>query len=125
MLSPRYLAGLSDEIAEIYAQLEADILENMARRLSRLNTKDAAKWQAQVLAETGAEGRKGIGQSHEEGLHFGNRLRKWKTSKTNGNGYVTDTFSRMDEKHGGYAHFLNDCVHFFKKLFKIFFLNIF
>lgn len=54
MLSPRYLAGLSDEIAEIYAQLEADILENMARRLSRLNTKDAAKWQAQLLAETGA-----------------------------------------------------------------------
>ena len=55
MLSPRYLDGLSDEIADIYAQLEADILEDMARRLARLGTiTESTKWQAQLLAETGA-----------------------------------------------------------------------
>ena len=36
MLSPRYLEGLSDEIVEIYAQLEADILQDMARRIAPL-----------------------------------------------------------------------------------------
>lgn len=55
MLSPRYLEGLSDEIAEIYAQLESDILQDMARRIARLGKiTDATKWQAQMLAETGA-----------------------------------------------------------------------
>lgn len=55
MLSPRYLAGLSDEIVEIYAQLEADILADMARRIARLGKVTAAtNWQAQLLAETGA-----------------------------------------------------------------------
>ena len=55
MLSPRYLEGLSDEIVEIYAQLEADILQDMARRIARLGKiTDATRWQAQLLAETGA-----------------------------------------------------------------------
>lgn len=54
MLSPRYLDGLSDEIAEIYSQLETDILQDMARRLARLGKiTDATKWQAQMLAEAG------------------------------------------------------------------------
>lgn len=55
MLSPRYLEGLSDEIVEIYAQLEADILQDMARRIARLGkVTEATTWQAQLLAETGA-----------------------------------------------------------------------
>lgn len=55
MLSPRYLEGISDEIVEIYAQLEADILQDMARRIARLGKiTDATRWQAKLLAETGA-----------------------------------------------------------------------
>ena len=55
MLSPRYLEGLSDEIVEIYAQLEADILQDMARRIARLGkVTESTKWQAQLLAESGA-----------------------------------------------------------------------
>lgn len=55
MLSPRYLDGLSDEIADIYAQLETDILADMARRIARLGKiTESTKWQAQLLAETGA-----------------------------------------------------------------------
>lgn len=55
MLSPRYLAGLSDEITEIYSQLEADILADMARRIAKLGKVTAAtEWQAQVLVEAGA-----------------------------------------------------------------------
>ena len=54
MLSPRYLDGLSDEIIEIYSQLETDILQDMARRLARIGkVTDATKWQAQMLAEAG------------------------------------------------------------------------
>ena len=54
MLSPRYLDGLSDELIEIYSQLETDILQDMARRLARIGKiTDAAKWQAQMLAEAG------------------------------------------------------------------------
>ena len=55
MLSPRYLEGVSDELVEIYAQLEADILQDMARRIARLGkVTESTKWQAQLLAETGA-----------------------------------------------------------------------
>ena len=55
MLSPRYLEGISDELVEIYAQLEADILQDMARRIARLGkVTEATKWQAQLLAEIGA-----------------------------------------------------------------------
>lgn len=54
MLSPRYLDGLSDEIIEIYSQLETDILQDMARRIARLGKiTDATRWQAQMLAESG------------------------------------------------------------------------
>lgn len=54
MLAPRYLDGLSDEIAEIYSQLEADILQDMARRLARLRgVTDATEWQARMLSEAG------------------------------------------------------------------------
>ena len=55
MLSPRYLDGLSDEIVEIYSQLESEILQDMARRIARMGKiTDATKWQAQILAESGA-----------------------------------------------------------------------
>ncbi len=54
MLPPRYLDGLSDEIIEIYSQLEADILQDMARRIARVGKiTDMTKWQAQMLAEAG------------------------------------------------------------------------
>jgi hypothetical protein len=54
MLPPRYLDGLSDEIIEIYSQLESDILQDMARRIARLGkVTDATKYQAQMLAEAG------------------------------------------------------------------------
>lgn len=54
MLSPRYLDGLSDDLVEIYSRLETDILQDMARRISRLGKiTDATKWQAQMLAEVG------------------------------------------------------------------------
>ena len=54
MLPPRYLDGLSDEIIEIYSQLEADILQDMARRIARVGKiTDATKWQAQMLVEAG------------------------------------------------------------------------
>ena len=54
MLSPRYLDGLSDEIIEIYSQLETDILQDMARRIARLGKiTDATRWQAQMLTEAG------------------------------------------------------------------------
>ncbi|MCQ2594832.1 MAG: phage minor capsid protein [Treponemataceae bacterium] len=54
MLAPRYLDGLSDELIEIYSQLETDILQDMARRIARLGkVTDSTKWQAQMLAEAG------------------------------------------------------------------------
>ena len=54
MLSPRYLYGLSDEIIEIYSQLESEILQDMARRIARVGKiTDSTRWQAQVLAEAG------------------------------------------------------------------------
>ncbi|MBO6300826.1 MAG: hypothetical protein J6N15_00115 [Ruminiclostridium sp.] len=55
MLSSSYLASCSDDIVKIYAQLEHDIIIDMARRLKRLGrTTDATQRQAQVLAEIGA-----------------------------------------------------------------------
>lgn len=54
MLSPRYLEGISDELVEIYSQLETDILCDMARRIARLGKiTDATEWQARILAEAG------------------------------------------------------------------------
>lgn len=55
MLPPRYLDGLADELTEIYSQLESEILQDMARRIARMGKiTDATKWQAQILAESGA-----------------------------------------------------------------------
>ena len=55
MLTPRYLDGTADEIENIYSQLEVDILQDMARRISRLGKITAAtEWQAKMLAELGA-----------------------------------------------------------------------
>lgn len=55
MLPPRYLDGLADELTEIYSQLESEILQDMARRIARIGKiTDATKWQAQILAESGA-----------------------------------------------------------------------
>ena len=46
---------MSDELVDIYAQLEADILQDMARRIARLGKiTESTIWQAQLLAETGA-----------------------------------------------------------------------
>lgn len=54
VLSPRYLEGLSDDIIEIYSQLETEILQDMARRIARLGRiTEATRWQAQMLAEAG------------------------------------------------------------------------
>ena len=54
MLSPRYLAGLSDELIDIYSNLENDILQDMARRLEKLKRiTDATTWQARMLVEAG------------------------------------------------------------------------
>ena len=55
MLPPRCLDGLADELTEIYSQLESEILQDMARRIARMGKiTDATKWQAQILAESGA-----------------------------------------------------------------------
>ena len=54
MLSPRYLAGLSEELVEIYSQLETDILCDMARRLSRVGKiTEMTEYQAHTLVEAG------------------------------------------------------------------------
>lgn len=54
VLSPRYLEGLSDDIIEIYSQLETEILQDMARRIARLGrVTEVTRWQAQMLAEAG------------------------------------------------------------------------
>lgn len=54
MLSPRYLAGISDDIVRIYSQLEHDIIIDMARRLHKMKgVTDASIWQAGILKEIG------------------------------------------------------------------------
>lgn len=54
MLAPRYLAGISDDIVELYAQLEADILADMARRIKKIGAiTDASKFQAGILEQCG------------------------------------------------------------------------
>jgi len=54
MLSPRYLAGCSDELVELYSQLETDIVADMARRMAKLGeVTDATVWQAGIYRETG------------------------------------------------------------------------
>lgn len=54
MLSPRYLAGISDDIVRIYSQLEHDIVIDMAHRLHKMKgVTDASIWQAGILKEIG------------------------------------------------------------------------
>lgn len=54
MLSPQYLEGTADDLVDIYAQLETDILQDMARRIAKLGKiTDTTKWQSQMLAEAG------------------------------------------------------------------------
>lgn len=55
MLSARALANISDDITELYSQLESEIKKDMFRRLNRLQkVTDATIWQAEILKETGA-----------------------------------------------------------------------
>ena len=53
MLSPDTLEGCSDELVELFAELETAILCDIARRIARLGkVDDASKWQAKMLRET-------------------------------------------------------------------------
>lgn len=54
MLSARYIASLSDELVELYSQLESDIKRDIFKRLARLNKiTDATEWEVEILAQTG------------------------------------------------------------------------
>ena len=53
MLSPDTLEGVSDTLVELFADLERDILSDMARRIARLGKIDnGTQWQARMLAES-------------------------------------------------------------------------
>lgn len=54
MLSARYLAGCSDDIVKLYAQLERDILVDMVKRLKKLGKPDNdIIYQAKIYKEIG------------------------------------------------------------------------
>lgn len=54
MLDPRYLESVPDALLELYAQAEADILADMARRISTYDYWiPAAEWQRKKLLEMG------------------------------------------------------------------------
>lgn len=54
MLSARALASISDDVIELYSQLEYEIKKDMFRRINRLQkVTDATTWQAEILKETG------------------------------------------------------------------------
>jgi hypothetical protein len=54
MLPPEYLEDMPDEIVELYAQAERDILADMARRINQYDYWiSAADWQNQKLLEAG------------------------------------------------------------------------
>lgn len=54
MLNARYLATISDDLVELYAELEGDIKRDMFRRLNTLqHITDATRWQAEILKQTG------------------------------------------------------------------------
>ena len=56
MLTPRYLEGTPDAMVELYSEVEADILADMARRISKYDFFiPAAEHQLRVLEEMGAE----------------------------------------------------------------------
>lgn len=53
MLSPEYLAALPDSLVERYAQLESDILEDMARKIGAYNTFNITQYQMKKLEDMG------------------------------------------------------------------------
>ena len=54
MLKPKYLERLSDAMVELYSQVEADILADMARRINAVSDFiPATQWQYQKLIEMG------------------------------------------------------------------------
>lgn len=54
MLTPEYLAGLSDDIVLLYDELQNSIIEDMARRIVKTGQMtDTAKWQAEMLQNSG------------------------------------------------------------------------
>lgn len=56
MLTPRYLEGAPDAMVDLYSEVEADILTDMARRIARYDFFiPAAEHQLRVLEEMGAE----------------------------------------------------------------------
>ena len=55
MLRPEYLERLPDRMVELYAEVEADILCNMARRIAAFDDFiPATQWQYQKLVEMGS-----------------------------------------------------------------------
>lgn len=54
ILNPKYIEQLPDRLLELYAEVELDILVNMAERLSKLTFIPAAQWQYYKLIEMGA-----------------------------------------------------------------------
>ena len=54
MLSARYIASLSDELIELYSQMEFEIKKDIFRRLNRLGkVTDSVLYQTELLQETG------------------------------------------------------------------------
>ena len=56
MLSAAFLASCSDDIVKIYAELEEEILTDMARRLAKMGESPASTWQAQIYKDIGGVG---------------------------------------------------------------------
>ena len=55
MLKSRYLASCSNDVVDIYAQLEHDIIIDMVKRLAKMGkVTDTSEWQAKILKEIGS-----------------------------------------------------------------------
>lgn len=55
MLKSRYLASCSNDVVDIYAQLEHDIIIDMVKRLAKMGkVTDSSEWQAKILKEIGS-----------------------------------------------------------------------
>lgn len=55
MLSPEYLAGIADDLVELYAELDDDISADIARRIVKMGyVTDTAAWQIEKAREAGA-----------------------------------------------------------------------
>lgn len=85
------------QIVEIDVSYLNEYLEKTSH-LKRLTGDMADK----VLGEAGAEGRRSIGESHEEKLHFGNPIRKPVKSGGSWQSRGSTVYSVMDPKHGWY-----------------------